>query len=137
MNGAPPREVLVQWTTGFQFECRAPERPPITVDGDSRTATSPVELLLMAAATCAGADVVGILQKQRVSLRRLEVAIAGTRRDAPPRRFTAVHLRFAVAGDGASDAATRRAIDLSLEKYCSVVATLAPDIRNTYDVALA
>src|SRR5438105_3173496 len=53
-----------------------------------------------------------------------------------PRRYTAMHFRFAVRGDGADEANTRRAIELSLEKYCSVVASLAPDIRVTYDVAL-
>jgi uncharacterized OsmC-like protein len=31
----------------------------------------------------------------------------------------------------------RRAVDLSLEKYCSVVASLAPDIAISYDVAIA
>ena len=40
-------------------------------------------------------------------------------------------------GEGADEARARRAIDLSLEKYCSVVATLAPDVSITYDVALA
>ena len=32
------------------------------------------------------------------------------------------------AGEGLDEARARRAIDLSLEKYCSVVASLAPDI---------
>ena len=41
-----------------------------------------------------------------------------------------------VDGDGADEVKARRAIDLSLEKYCSVVASLAPDTRITYDVAL-
>src|SRR2546428_2416262 len=81
-------------------------------------------------------DVVVILQKQRVVLRSLEIAVVGTRREMEPRRYTALHFRFAIAGDGADEAKARRAIDLSLEKYCSVVASLAPDIRVTYDVAL-
>jgi putative redox protein len=131
------REVVVRWSEGLAFEGVAPGRAPIAVDGDSRTGPSPVELLLIAAASCTAADVVAILQKQRVALRSLEVAAHGTRRDAPPRRFTAMHFRFAIAGAGADDARARRAIDLSLEKYCSVVATLAPDTRVTYDVVLA
>ena len=106
---------------------------PATV---SSPATSPVELLLLAAATCSASDVVLILQKQRVALRALEVTLHGTRRETEPRRYTAIHFRFAIAGEGADDAKTRRAIDLSLEKYCSVVASLAPDTRITYDVAL-
>jgi len=131
------RDIVVRWTEGLVFEGVAPGRAAITVDGDSHAGPSPIELLLLAAATCSAADVVTILAKQRVALRSLEVAAHGTRREQPPRRFTAMHFRFAIAGDGADEAKTRRAIDLSLKKYCSVVATLAPDTRVTYDVALA
>ncbi len=130
------REVVVQWQDELEFAGGAPGRPAIRVDGNGAAATSPVELLLVAAATCTASDVVVILKKQRVTLRELEIAVAGTRREAEPRRYTALHFRFAVRGDGVDEAKTRRAIELSLEKYCSVVASLAPDIRVTYDVAL-
>jgi putative redox protein len=92
--------------------------------------------LLVAAATCSASDVVLILEKQRVALRALEVALRGTRREEEPRRYTALHFVFTISGDGVDETKARRAIDLSLEKYCSVVASLAPDIHITYDVAL-
>ena len=130
------REVVVRWQDELEFEGGAPGRPAIRVDGNGVTATSPVELLLVAAATCTASDVVVILKKQRAALHSLEIAVAGTRRETEPRRYTAMHFRFAVRGDGADEAKTRRAIELSLEKYCSVVASLAPDIRVTYDVTL-
>lgn len=126
----------MRWRERLLFEGSAPGRPEIVVDGDSAAATSPVELLLLAAATCSASDVVLILQKQRVTLRALDVAVQGTRRETEPRRYTAIHFRFAIAGDGADETKARRAIDLSLEKYCSVVASLAPDMRITYDVSL-
>ncbi|HLB82685.1 MAG TPA: OsmC family protein [Gemmatimonadales bacterium] len=129
-------EITMRWREALQFDAAAPGRPPVAVDGDSTVATSPVELLLVAAATCTASDVVLILQKQRVALRGLEVQARGTRRAEQPRRYTALHFVFIVAGDGADEAKARRAIDLSLEKYCSVVASLAPDIRITYDVTL-
>jgi len=106
------------------------------MDGNSAVAASPVELLLVAAAACSAADVVDILAKQRVGLRELGVTLRGTRRDEHPRRYTALHFVFTIAGDGADETKARRAIDLSLEKYCSVVASLASDIRVTYDVVL-
>lgn len=130
------REVTMRWTGELTFEGGAPGRPAIVVDGAGAAATSPVELLLLAAATCSAADVVTILRKQRVGLRALDVAVAGTRRDQEPRRYTALHFRFTISGEGADETKARRAIDLSLEKYCSVVASLAPDIRISYDVAL-
>jgi putative redox protein len=118
-------EVTTRWLRQLQFEGNGAGRPPILVDGDSTAATSP------------GTDVVIILQKQRVKLEALEITVRGTRRETEPRRYTAIAFRFAVRGEGADEVKVRRAIDLSLEKYCSVVASLAPDIAISYDVAIA
>ena len=134
---APTAEVSIRWTEQLQFEGGPAGRPPVLVDGDSRAATSPVELLLVAAATCSAADVVVILKKQRVRLAGLEVAVRGTRRETEPRRYTAIAFHFTIRGEGADQAKARRAVDLSIEKYCSVVASLAPDISITYDVTVA
>ena len=129
--------VTMRWREQLVFEGGNRERPPIVVDGDSAVATSPVELLLLASATCTSADVVSILEKMRVGLRSLEVAMTGTRREEYPRRFTAIHFQFSVSGEGADETKVRRAVDLSLEKYCSVMASLAPDIQVSYDVTIA
>ena len=128
--------ITMRWRDTLVFEGGAPGKPAIVVDGNSASATSPVELLLLAAATCSASDVVLILQKQRVTLRSLEIALQGTRRAEEPRRYTTLHFVFTLAGDGVDEAKARRAVDLSLEKYCSVVASLAPDIRISYDLAL-
>jgi putative redox protein len=129
--------VQVRWRAGLVFEGGPSDRAAVVVDGDSEQAVSPVELLLVAAATCTAADVVLILQKMRVQLERLEVVVDGTRRDEQPRRFTAMHFRWSIVGAGADEVKARRAIDLSLEKYCSVMATLAPDVAVSSDVAIA
>ncbi|HYK82758.1 MAG TPA: OsmC family protein [Gemmatimonadales bacterium] len=135
MAGKQP-EIVVRWREQLLFEGGPLGRPAVLVDGNSVAAASPVELLLVAAATCSAADVVLILEKQRVALRSLEIALRGTRRDEEPRRYTALHFVFTIAGQGVDEAKARRAIDLSLEKYCSVVASLAADVRITYDLAL-
>jgi putative redox protein len=129
--------VSARWRSQLVFEGGGAGQPPITVDGDTKVATSPVQLLLVAAASCTGADVVEILVKMRVVLRTLDIEVEGTRREEYPRRFTAIHFRFRVSGEGVDEAKMRRAVDLSLEKYCSVMASLAPDIRVTYDITIA
>ncbi len=134
--GGNSREITARWREGLLFEAGPAGRPAVLVDGDGAVATSPVELLLVAAAACSVSDVVLILQKQRVTLRALEVALRGTRREEQPRRYTALHFVFTLSGVGLDETKARRAIDLSLEKYCSVVASLAPDIHVTYDIAL-
>lgn len=134
----PTAEVAMRWTgTGIEFEGSGLGRPAIVVDGDGKTATSPVELLLLSAATCAASDVVVILQKQRVRLASLDVKVRGTRRETTPRRYTDIAFEFRISGEGADDAKARRAVQLSIEKYCSVMSSLAPDIKISYDVTLA
>ncbi|HEY6060509.1 MAG TPA: OsmC family protein [Gemmatimonadales bacterium] len=129
--------VSARWRNQLVFEGSGTGQPPIVLDGDTQVATSPAQLLLVACATCTGTDIVGILEKMRVVLRTLEIEVEGTRREDHPRRFTAIHFRFRVGGEGVDEAKMRRAVDLSLEKYCSVMASLAPDIRVTYDVTIA
>jgi putative redox protein len=63
--------------------------------------------------------------------------VAGVRREEAPRRFVSIRFAFHLAGAGLDEAKARRAIDLSLEKYCSVVHSLAPDIAVEYDLHLA
>ncbi len=69
------REITMRWRAdagaraggGLLFEAGAPGRPSVLVDGDGTLAQTPVEMLLVAAATCSASDVVLILQKQRVA----------------------------------------------------------------------
>ena len=129
-------EVTLRWTEELRFEGGGAGRPVIALDGDAKTATSPVELLLLAAGACSAADVVIILKKQRVALESVDVTVHGTRREEHPRRYTAIAFTFAVRGAGADETKVRNAVDLSLEKYCSVVASLAPDIQISYDVRI-
>ena len=128
--------ITVRWQEAERFEGGADGRPAIVIDGASQVATSPVELLLVAAASCTGTDVVSILRKERVALESLEIRVSGSRRDTHPRRYTAIRFQFLVSGTGITEAKARRAIALSLEKYCSVVASLAPDIAVSYDLVL-
>jgi putative redox protein len=134
---APIAEVSMRWLTELQFEGSGPGQPAILVDGDTKVATSPVQLLLLAAATCTASDIVIILQKQRVKLEALDIAVRGTRREEQPRRVTAIAFQVSVRGEGLDEVKARRAIELSLEKYCSVVASLAPDIPISYDLTIA
>jgi putative redox protein len=72
-----------------------------------------------------------------VQLRQLRIDVTGVRREEEPRRYTAMHFDYHLAGEGLDRAKATRAIDLSLEKYCSVIHSLAPDIAITYALTLA
>src|SRR4029077_18994546 len=121
---------------GLVFEGVGKSGKPTLADGDTKVATSPVEMLLVAAAswTAFGGGI--ILQKMRVNLTRLDIRITGTRRETEPRRITALVLHVRVAGAGADEDKVRRALDLSIEKYCSVITSLNPDIPVTCDIVV-
>jgi len=133
------RAIRLDWMgRGLRFSGGGtlPETPAIVLDGDGEAGPSPMLTLLLAAAGCSGADVVLMLQKMRVTLRSLRIEVQGTRREPNPRRYTEITFRFALAGDGLDDAKADRAVRLSLEKYCSVVHSLRPDIAIRHEITV-
>lgn len=133
------RRVQLDWTgEGLRFRGAgtAPVTPPIEVDGDNAAAPGPMLHLLLAAAACSASDVVLILEKMRQPLTALSVEVTGTRRDQDPKRYTEIGLAFRARGEGLERPKVERAVQLSLDKYCSVVHSLAPDIQIASEVVL-
>lgn len=121
--------VAVRWDQALRFEATGGGGVPTVVDGDGAAGASPVESVLIALASCMAADVVDLLNKMRVPFSGLAVSAEGDRRPEPPRRYTAVRLLYEVDGVApASRDKLQRAVDLSREKYCSVLHTLRPDL---------
>jgi putative redox protein len=134
---AEVKHIALDWERGMIFRGGPPAGPSVVIDADNALAPGPMLTLLLAAASCTGSDVVMILEKMRVALRQLRIEVHGTRREETPRRYTAIRFEFRIAADGLDEPKARRAIDLSLQKYCSVVASLAPDIAISYGLTLA
>lgn len=133
------RAVEMEWTgTGLQFTARGtdPESPSVLIDGDNDAGASPMQHLLMAAGACAAIDVVMILQKMRIGLTHTAVRLEGVRREENPKRYVSLKFVFEVSGEGIDQAKADRAAQLSVEKYCSVLHTLASDLSVSYDVVL-
>ena len=95
----------------------------------------PMELLLSALGGCAGIDVVGILAKQRQELDHLTVTVEGEREAGEPSVFTRIHVHFSATGQ-VDEAALRRAVELSMEKYCSVARVVERTAGITYTQAI-
>jgi putative redox protein len=132
------RFATLTWAHDLVFKGGAPGGPAIVIDADSGDlGPSPVVTLLLAAAACSGADVVLILEKMRAGLTALRIETRGTRCEDDPKRCTALHFSFHLSGTQLDQACARRAIDLSIGKYCSVLHSLAPDIAITYDLQLS
>ena len=88
---------------------------------------SPMHLLLYAVSTCAMADMVIILNKQRVQDLELNCRIEAQRSEATDARpFEKIHMHFqaACSGGALTQSKFERAVELSVDKYCGVHATL-------------
>ena len=124
------------WTGGLRFTANKPGGPEILIDADGVTAPSPVVAMLIAGATCSGADVLSILEKKRITITRFKIEAGGRRRDDYPRRFVEVWLRYTLAGAGLTEAAARQAVDLSVQKYCTVMQSMNPDMVVTTEIVI-
>lgn len=84
----------------------------------------PMQTVLAALCGCSAVDVVSILKKQRQPLADLVIKVDGERqKGVEPALWEKVHLLFQISGDVEPGKAAR-AVQLSIEKYCSVAETL-------------
>ena len=111
----------IQWIGEEKFVATSPSGHAITIDSDrtSNKAPGPMELVLMALGACTGTDVVSILKKKRQKLESLEVICSGERASEPPTVWTKLEVLYRLRGV-LDEAAVKRAIELSEQKYCSV-----------------
>ena len=103
---------------------------PFDSDRDSNKAPGPMEMVLLALGACTATDMVTILEKQRQKVESLEVVCSGERAAEPPRVWTQLEVVFHLRG-AVEQAAVKRAMDLTAEKYCSVAAML----RKTAEIS--
>ena len=94
----------------------------------------PMELMLLGLGGCMAFDVLMILRRMRHNVTGYQVNIQAERAPNPPRVYTEVRMEHLIQGDGLTDSAVRRAIDLAESTYCSASAMFAKTARifNTY-----
>lgn len=127
---------------GFGFTATDESGQLIAMDaspdaGGNNQGFRPMQGLLASLGGCSGIDVVNILNKQRQPLETLTIQISGEREhNVIPSLWKTIHLHFIIGGEVLQDKA-RNAIQLSVEKYCSVAETLRrAGCTITWDVKL-
>ncbi|GAB3426286.1 OsmC family protein [Niabella aquatica] len=92
--------------------------------GGQEYGARPMQLLLNALAACSSIDVISILKKQRQDIKDYEVTVNGEREPGvEPSLWKDIEMIFEITGNVDEDKA-KRAIEISLNKYCSVAITL-------------
>ena len=122
---------------GYRLTGEANNGPAIIMDGvrppnGTHSGPSPMELVLMGVAGCSGMDEISILNKKRQPFTGMQVNVTAEQADTHPMIYTHIHLEYVLYGQGVSGEAVERAIELSEEKYCSVMAMLRPTVKITH-----
>ena len=92
--------------------------------GGQNYGVRPMQMLLMGVAGCSAIDVISILKKQRQNVVDYKMVVNGEREPGTePSLWKDVNIEFHLYGNIDTDKA-QRAVELSVNKYCSVAATL-------------
>lgn len=127
-------EANVIWTDHERFVGQASSGHAVVMEvGEKKTASTPIELVLIALCGCTAYDVVNILNKKREPFTHLEVSAKAERAPNPPAVYTEIQLKYRIGGQAAHKA-VEDAVKLSEEKYCSVAAMLNKTAKITYEI---
>jgi len=127
-------EAKTIWTDKERFVGEANSGHALVLDaGEVKTASTPMELVLIALCGCTASDVVGILRKKREPFTGLEVVAQAERASEHPKVYTQIKLIYRVRGK-VKDNAMEDAVRLSKEKYCSVSAMLEKTAKIEFEI---
>src|SRR6476659_8797748 len=114
-----------KWKHDGVFESRQEgSEKGIVIDTNRKEGPGPKSLLLSGLAGCSGIDIIEILQKQRVAFSEFSVDVEAETTHDHPKVFKDIFVVFSVRTEPANEVKVRKAIELSLEKYCGVSAML-------------
>lgn len=107
--------------------------------GGSNLGPTPIEALLSSLAACSAMDVVGMLEKMRQPIASYTIEVHWVKRSEGefPRPVESVVVEHILTGAELDPTAVERAVKLSVEKYCSVLATLrfSPPVESKWRIA--
>ncbi len=135
---------LIRVNDAFHFEAKGMSGVPVEIDaaeniGGHNAGSRPMELLLMGLGGCTAIDVLLIMKKQRQTVEDLKITVSGERvkiegTEMSPFRKINVHFKF--KGNIQEDK-TKKAIEMSMEKYCSATAQFSGSAEITHSFEIA
>lgn len=114
---------------GFNMEAVDEQGHKVLMDssvenGGKNNGVRPMQMLMMGLGGCSAIDVVMILKKQRQEITDFRIEIEADReKGKEPSLWEKAHIIFYLSGNIDADKASR-AVELSMNKYCSVAETL-------------
>lgn len=128
-------KTITTWKEEHRFESEH-DGNKIKVDGDKKHGHGPKALLLSGLAGCSGIDVVDILKKQRVQFADLVIEVKAEQTEENPKVFTQIDILYKIATGKENEEKVKKAIELSLNKYCGVSAMLQKNSPINYTLEI-
>jgi len=127
----------------FHFEAFGSSPIPVQIDaaegiGGHNAGARPMELLLMGLGGCTAIDVILILKKQRQIVDDFQIRVQGDREKIEGTEktpFRNINIQFELKGQIDGNKALK-AIQMSMDKYCSATAQLEPSSNITHSLVL-
>ncbi|MBK8953006.1 MAG: OsmC family protein [Chitinophagaceae bacterium] len=116
-------KTVTRWKREHEFISEMEENT-IELDGNRINGFGPKALLLSGLAGCTGIDVVDILEKMRVMFSSFEIEVEAEQTDEHPKVYKEIIITYRIATIQENEDKVKKAIELSLDKYCGVAAML-------------
>lgn len=126
-------KTITAWKSGHAFDSFLNNGK---IEIEAGTGFNPKALLLSGLAGCTGVDVVDILEKMRVPFARLIIEAEAGQVEEHPKVFTDIHLHYILQTGEENRDKVKKAIELSLDKYCGVAAMLKKNSKIDYTLTL-
>ena len=135
--------VLNRLDQDFHFEAKGSSPIPVHIDaaegiGGHNAGARPMELLLMGLGGCTAIDVILILKKQSQIIEDFQIRVSGDREKIEGTEkspFNQINIQFELKGQIDGNKALK-AIQMSMDKYCSATAQLEPSATITHTLVL-
>ena len=116
-------KTITHWQRDQQFKSYHGKNE-IKIDGKREDGFGAKALVLSAIAACSGIDIVDILSKMRVEFSDFEIETEAEQTEEHPRVFKDIFVTYKLRTDKGNEEKVKKAIDLSLDKYCGVSAMI-------------
>jgi putative redox protein len=121
------------WKTGQAFDSF---QSNAKIELDARAGFSPKALLLAGLGGCTGIDVVEVLEKMRVPFANLSIDVEADQTEDLPKVFKDIHINYIISTAEENRDKVKKAIELSLHKYCGVAAMLEKNSDIHYTITI-
>lgn len=128
-------KTVTRWIKDHEFTSEL-EGNKINLDGARLNGFGPKALLLSGLAGCSGIDVVDILEKMRVEFSDFEIDVQADQTEEHPKVYKEILIIYRIKTDIINEEKVRKAIELSLEKYCGVAAMLRKNSPIDYKLEI-